>query len=96
LRYKDDEALISHSYSKSSRRNGEWKIPEKLPKWTGSTKDKAHEMVRWALKYNERLIQDYDVRQVLGWGGCGCVLGTIRLSDRREVLFTSFYVTEFY
>ena len=62
-----------------------WKFPQELPKWCGSTKERAHEIVRWALKYNANLLSHYDVRQILGWGGCGCVLGAIRISDQKEV-----------
>ena len=59
-----------------------------------STKEKAHIMVKWAIKSNPKLTLDYEIRALLGWGGCGSVLGAIRLSDKKEVfLFLIFLIT---
>lgn len=57
-----------------------------------STKEKAHSMLKWALLKNPVLTRDFEVRQFLGWGGCGCVLGAIRRSDLQQVCFPQFAI----
>lgn len=42
-------------------------------------------MVRWAIVTNDRLRSEFDLRQILGWGGCGAVVGGYRRSDRQKV-----------
>lgn len=49
-----------------------------------NTKERAEFMTRWALSSGH--LDKYHITLLLGWGGCGAVLGGYRKSDRKEVL----------
>ena len=80
---RDDTALSL--YKSTASQPHEISPAEKEP--PVSTKEKAHSMLKWALLKNPVLTRDFEVRQLLGWGGCGCVLGATRRTDMRQVCF---------
>lgn len=53
------------------------------------TERRAFIMVKWSIMTNERLRQIYSINSLLGWGGCGAVLGAQRRSDNMQVTSSS-------
>ncbi|RKO90159.1 kinase-like domain-containing protein [Blyttiomyces helicus] len=52
---------------------------------------RARQAVRAVLARHSRLTNHYDVRELLGWGGNGAVLGAIRRADSRRVAIKLIY-----
>ncbi|KAJ1341484.1 hypothetical protein BSLG_003912 [Batrachochytrium salamandrivorans] len=48
-------------------------------------------MVKWAMTHNVWLSTTFEVQCILGWGGCGVVLGATRRSNNEEVAIKIIY-----
>ncbi|KAH9248222.1 hypothetical protein BASA81_014143 [Batrachochytrium salamandrivorans] len=51
----------------------------------------AMKMVKWAMTHNVWLSTTFEVQCILGWGGCGVVLGATRRSNNEEVAIKIIY-----
>jgi hypothetical protein len=52
---------------------------------TDPTERKAFSMIEWSLMTNQKLRKDYELTELLGFGGCGSVLAGTRRKDRERV-----------
>ncbi|KAH6565821.1 hypothetical protein BASA60_009774 [Batrachochytrium salamandrivorans] len=83
-----DPIIMSDSSDGNESDSDESEAPENK---TSKSIRTAMKMVKWAMTHNVWLSTTFEVECILGWGGCGVVLGATRRSNNEEVAIKIIY-----